>query len=288
MASNDGGEALFKLLFFVFGLLLLIISFLIWPFEVAAHNARQSSRQDAMARNASKLGLRLQQQQSKSIVGGFSHLEQLSAPVGSFDKYALNIIQGDYLGNDVTLFDYHYALMDGNWWWAPSWKTHHYSSFVVLHMDSHFPELTIQKEGFRMFEGIAEAFGGGDIDFESKRFSDRFKVQSRDKRFAYDFCNAKMIDYLLDQPIVAMEVERDTLAIGLGSQGNENDVVPKLNHLTKVRALMPDFMFDKQHRRSRKGDSLNDPTGAGSAKSRQTSRASVYEPAADAEPSGAE
>ena len=91
---DDVAGALFILLRFVFGLPLLIISFLNWPFEVAAHNARQSSRQDAMARNASKLGLRLQQQQSKSIVGGFSHLEQLSAPVGSFDKYALNINSG--------------------------------------------------------------------------------------------------------------------------------------------------------------------------------------------------
>ena len=34
-------------------------------------------------------------------------------------------------------------------------------------------------------------------------------VRSKDKKFAYDFCNAQMIDYLLDQPVIPIEVEKN-------------------------------------------------------------------------------
>jgi hypothetical protein len=290
--SDAAAEAGFRLLIVVFGLFLLVISLFVWPIVLAIQSARQTSRREAMARNATELGLRMQEQQSKSIVGGFKHLDQLSNPMGAFDKYALNIIQGDYLGNNVTLFDYHYALSDGVWWWAPSWTTHHYSSFVVLHMESNFPELIIQKEGFRMFEKIAEAFGGGDIDFESKEFSDRFKVRSKNRKFAYDFCNAKMIDYLLDQPIVAMEVEKDTLAIGLGSQGNDRLIVPHLRHLTNIRTLIPRYLFDRKTHQAREGTEQVDPTDLESTDNKQrrrpARRVSIYEPATDGELSDGE
>ena len=288
--SNVGAEAAFRIAFALLGVCLLLFSFLMWPIVIAAHNAQQSSRRAAMARNASELGLRLQEHQSKSIAAGFSYLNRLRSPMGAFDKYALNIIQGDYLENDITAFDYHYAVRGGVWWWAPSWTTHHYSSFVMLHMQCNFPELTIQKEGFRVFEKIAEAFGGGDIDFESKEFSDRFTVRSKDKKFAYDFCNAKMIDYLLDQPIVAMEIEEDTLAIGLGSQSNSRVIVSHLRHLSNVRALIPDYLFANEYSRSRKGNrSMNstddaDPNTTDSKRSRrQTRRVSIYEPTMDEE-----
>jgi hypothetical protein len=40
-------------------------------------------------------------------------------------------------------------------------------------------------------------FGYGDIKFESAEFSKTFCLRTPDKKFAYDACNAKMIEYLL-------------------------------------------------------------------------------------------
>ena len=102
-----------------------------------------------------------------------------------------------------------------------------------------------------------------------------------------------MIDYLLDQPIVAMEIEKDTLAIGLGSQSSGRVIVSHLRHLTNVRTLIPDYLFANEHSLSRKGSrSINstegaepvDPNTTDSKRSRQpTRRVSIYEPTMDEE-----
>ena len=107
------------------------------------------------------------------------------------------------------------------------------------------------------------------------------------------FCNAKMIDYLLDQPIVAMEIEKGTSAIGLGSQSNGRIIVSHLRHLTNVRTLIPDYLFANEYSLSRKGNrSMNstddadpvDPNTTDSKRSRrQTRRVSIYEPTVDEE-----
>jgi hypothetical protein len=122
----------------------MLISLLFLPLVIQAHKARQQRQRDAMA---------------------------------------LNVLSGDYEGHPVTLFDFHYATR-GVWWWAPSWKIHNYASFVILHLNKEFPELTIGAEGRGLFKMISDAFGGGDIDFESHEFSERYEVRSKNKKFA--------------------------------------------------------------------------------------------------------
>jgi hypothetical protein len=53
-----------------------------------------------------------------------------------------------------------------------------------------------------------------------------------------------MIDYLLDQPTVAIEVEGNALAIGFGYQYRVEDAKPHLGHLIQIRSLMPNYLFD--------------------------------------------
>ena len=48
-------------------------------------------------------------------------------------------------------------------------------------------------------------FGYQDIKFESAEFSKTFCVRSPDKKFAYDVCNAKMMEYLLVKGYAAHE-----------------------------------------------------------------------------------
>ncbi len=91
---------------------------------------------------------------------------------------------------------------------------------------------------------ISDAFGGGDIDFESHEFSERYEVRSKNKKFAYDFCNAQMIDYLLGRPARFIEVEKDVLAMGSDSQHNAERLEAHLGHLLKIRSLMPNYLFN--------------------------------------------
>ena len=104
-----------------------------------------------------------------------------------------------------------------------------------------FPELIITREG--VFSKIAQAFGYDDIDFESHEFSRRFCVRSKDKKFAYDVCNARMIEYLLANDDLNIEIEGMALAIGFGDTLAPERIEPNLQRLVQLRGLMPNYLF---------------------------------------------
>ncbi len=63
---------------------------------------------------------------------------------------------------------------------------------------------------------MASAFGFSDIDFESAEFSQKFYVQSRDKRFAYDLLHPNMLEFLLAASPPGVHIERGYLCISDG------------------------------------------------------------------------
>ena len=101
--------------------------------------------------------------------------------------------------------------------------------------------LTIAREG--VFSKIAQAFGYDDIDFESHEFSRKFCVRSKDKKFAYDVCNARMIEYLLANDDLNIEIEGMALAIGFGDTLAPERIEPNLQRLVQLRGLMPYYLF---------------------------------------------
>jgi len=227
----------------IVGVFILIFSLFVLAIVEALHSARQKRRVDAMTLKARELGLKFDPKQNRNTANQFRFLNNLENSGGGSESHSLNIASGDYGGHPVTLFDYYWLSSDGSvWWWAPSWKRHNYVSFIVINLGARFPELTLAREGF--FSKIAQAVGFNDIDFESSEFSKRYLVRSKDKKFAYDFCNPQMIDYLLDQPTVAIEVEGRALAIGFDSQYRVDEVEPNLGHLSRIRSLMPAYLFD--------------------------------------------
>lgn len=243
--SNSGAEGFIKLFFFFFALCVMIFSLLFLPFVIAAHNARCKKQADAMSAKAGELDLNYSGVSSAQLAGTIKRLDSLDTDSGS-DRYALNVVEGSFDGQPIVLFDYHYAT-SGVWWWAPTWKIHHYVSIVLLQLGRDFPELTVGPEGGGLFRIIAEAFGRGDIDFESHEFSKQFDVRSRDKKFAYDFCNAQMIDYLLARRGTSLEVDNSTLAMGFDNAHDISSIEPRLKALVEIRGLMPEYLFESAH-----------------------------------------
>jgi hypothetical protein len=196
-----------------------------------------AKRRDAMAALAARLGLRFDPSKSWDIAQRYRFLDKLRS--GS-NRYAFNILSGSYQGNDVSLFDYHYEThsTDSK---GHRQTHHHYFSFFILHLPASFPELIIGSEGF--FSKIAQALGYDDIDFESHEFSRKFCVRSADKKFAYDVCNARMIEYLLSNTDLTIEIEADALAISFGSRLTPQIIEANLNRLVALRSLMPEYVF---------------------------------------------
>ena len=110
-------------------------------------------------------------------------------------------------------------------------------------MPRSFPELVIDKEGF--FSKVAQALGYDDIDFESHEFSRKFRVRSPNKKFAYDVCNGRMIDYLLSNSDLSIEIEGEVMAISFNSRLSPEYIEPNLNRLITVRSLMPEYLFSR-------------------------------------------
>jgi hypothetical protein len=68
-------------------------------------------------------------------------------------------------------------------------------------------------------------------------------VRSRDKKFAYDVCHAKMIEYLLANDDLTIEIESHTLAISFDRRLALERIEPNLNRLVQVRSLLPEYVF---------------------------------------------
>jgi len=189
-------------------------------------------RREAMAAVAARLGLHFSPGKDRDMARRYRFLDKLRR--GS-QRYAYNILSGRHRENEVLLFDYHYKTGSGK-------NTHHHHlSFFILRLQVSFPELIIAPEG--IFSKIAQAVGYDDIDFESHEFSRKFCVRSKDKKFAYDVCNARMIEYILSNTDLSIEIEDKVLAISFDSRLAPEQIEPNLNRLITVRSLLPDYLF---------------------------------------------
>ena len=159
------------------------------------------------------------------------------------------MLSGEFQGHSVSAFDYHFETeyYDGK----KKRTKNHYLSFYILSLDKQFPEMTIAQEG--LLSKIAQTFGHDDIDFESHEFSKQYVVRCENKKFAYDFCNAQMIDYLLGLGVVVIVVVNDALSLGFDgkvaisisndSRIDVENIERHLKRLLKIRTLMPDYLF---------------------------------------------
>ncbi len=215
----------------VFGILLILLAFAV--FAVATAIMRRW-RSDKMSQVAKKLSLRFDADKNRRLPRKYDFLDKLSS---GRDRHVRNVLRGEYRGHSVTAFDFYYTAGSGKH------KRQYSLSFFILDLQIEFPELTIAREG--LISKLVQALGHDDIDFESHEFSSKYVVRSRRKKFAYDFCNAKMIDYLLDEPIVSIEVERSSLAVAYDSLLDPEEIELHMNRLLRIRELMPNYLFDR-------------------------------------------
>lgn len=200
---------------------------------------QEEKRKESLKAKGLELGLSFAPAKDYDLARQLHFLNRLQK--GS-NRYASNVFRGRYQDQDVMVMDYHYQTTSTGSK-GQQRTQHHYYNITLLTLPTYFPELNISPENF--FDKIAGGLGFGDIDFESAEFSRQFKVTSEDKKFAYDFCNAQMIEYLLAHPDQVLEVEGNTLAeIRKGRLGPQ-DLVYDLEHLLRIRSLMPNYLFSQ-------------------------------------------
>ena len=198
----------------------------------------QRKRREGLFELAVRLNLDFQVGKNDEIPGRFAFLKQLAQ---GDDRYATNVLSGNYQQNIILAFDYHYATYhtDKN----GTHKDDHWFSFFILTLPAVFPDLTIRRENF--LTRVAEAFGYQDIKFESAEFSRAFNVRSPDKKFAYDVCNAKMMEYLLANRDLSIEIENEVIALAFNTRLSVQQIEFNLQRLVEIRSRLPDYLFSQ-------------------------------------------
>jgi len=193
-------------------------------------------RRDGLAELAQRVNLTFKPDPDYDLAERFGFLKKLAQ---GDNRYCYNVLSGTYQGDDVLAFDYHYQVTthDKN----GSHTTHYRFSFFIAQVTATFPDLTIRHQNF--FLKVAEVFGYQDIKFESAEFSKTFCVRSPDKKFAYDVCNAQMMEYLLANRDLSLEIENQALALAFDACLSVEQIEFDLKRLVEIRSLLPGYLF---------------------------------------------
>jgi Protein of unknown function (DUF3137) len=214
-----------------------IIVFVVIAAVAAIYNmVWTAKRREGLMELAQRLNLNFNPGQDDSIPDQFSFLKQFAQ---GDNRYGTNVLSGAYQQNEVLAFDYHYQTYyyDKN----GRHTEHHWFSFFILTLPAVFPDLTIRREG--LFTKIAQAFGYQDIKFESAEFSKTFCVRSPDKKFAYDVCNAQMMEYLLANRDLSIEIENQVIAFVFNNRISVEAFENNLQRLVQIRSHLPEYLF---------------------------------------------
>jgi hypothetical protein len=153
-------------------------------------------------------------------------------------RYAYNVFHGYHLEYPVTIFDYHFSTPGGK-----SGYDYYWSAFVI-EMKTNFPDLMISHESRE--SRLVEALGESHIAFESAEFSHTFRVRSADKKFAYDVCNSKMMEYLLANKDLTIEIHGTAVALLSEDWLRPEKIEFNLSRLIEIRKLLPEYLFSKK------------------------------------------
>ena len=154
------------------------------------------------------------------------------------NRYAFNKLEGTYHDQKLFVFDYHYQTGSGKS------QEDHYSTIFMLIEPEAFTKITIRpQDALGRIEGV---FDSENIKFESAEFSRRYQVHCGDKKFAYVVCNPRMMEYLLENPGLAIEIQGPVISLAFTPQLPVSNIEFNLQRIAQIRALLPQYLFSKQ------------------------------------------
>jgi hypothetical protein len=218
--------------------ILQILGFLLIGIAAVALSRKQSRARQQRSLDLQTLAAQLafddfNPNRDEEFVMGWGFLSRLSQGA---DRYAFNILRGQYHDQSLFVFDFHYQTGSGKN------RQEHYGTILMLVVKAAFPKLTIGPENLGL--KIAEAFGvANDIKFESAEFSQRFCVRSADKKFAYDVCNPQMIEYLLANSGLQIEIQGPVISLAFEPQLPVGQIEFNLQRLIEIRSRLPEYLF---------------------------------------------
>jgi hypothetical protein len=213
---------------------------LIIVFAYLGHLA-EKKRREALAALAASCGLTYSLEDPLDLPGRLGHIHAFNR---GHDRKAKNVLEGTWQGREVVAFDFKYTTTET----STNSKGHtttrevdHWFSACVHPLELSFPSLSIRPEGF--FDKIGDFLGFDDIDFESDEFSRRFRVTSDDRKFAYDVCHPRMMEWLLARRGWHMELVGGCFVLTDGGTWKPEKFRAALDFTAQFFAQIPEFVW---------------------------------------------
>lgn len=185
-----GGVVIIQVLFFGG-----VIALIIWAIVAGSKKAKE--RVEALRAWAGRNGWSFDQGRDTAVDERYSHFSLFN---NGHTRRAKNTIRGTLTINQrphpFLTGDYSYVTTSTDSKGRTTNTTHNHSILLITTPYRDLPGLTIRREHF--FDKIGSLIGFDDIDFEDAAFSKRFMVKSKDRRFAYDICTPRTIEYLME------------------------------------------------------------------------------------------
>lgn len=234
-----------ELIFLPFSCMFLIIPLFIVLIIVliVVGQAQVKKRREDMARLAHQLGLRFNPNKDRSFDDRYRFFDALRR---GDDRYAYNILTGDFEGRNIVAFDYHYETSSRDSDGDRSTTSHHFSA-VIFQAGLPLGGLTIRPEG--AFDRFKQFFGFDDIDFESAEFSKCFHVTSRDRQLAYDVIQPKTMELMLRRPQFYLHFERGLVMAMRHSRFKPDDFRGAIHLVDDILDLIPQSSRELLERR---------------------------------------
>jgi len=179
------------------GIVLAPVAIAVVVWLIVLEKKRVDERRASLAQLAHRLGFTFDPEKDRDHDERFA---QFAVFRRGHSRVAFNTLRGSIpingASHPVVMGDYRYKITTHN---GKSSSTHTYRlSYVIVRFPRPgVPDLLIRPEG--VFDKLGQALGFDDIDFEDIEFSRMFVVKSSDRRFAYDVCHPRMIEWLKEQ-----------------------------------------------------------------------------------------
>ncbi|MCA1824086.1 MAG: DUF3137 domain-containing protein [Mycobacteriales bacterium] len=159
-----------------------------------------------------------------------------------FDRQAANVVSGVVRGLDLVAFDYRYKERTTDAQGHSTTTTHRYA-VCALHLPTILPEIHVTTEN--VLTRLGNAVGFEDIELESDAFNRRFRVQSRDRKFACDVLTPRTMEALLANPL-EFRLELSDVVTWWDGRLQPLEILRRAATLARVVDGVPEFVW-KDH-----------------------------------------
>lgn len=155
-------------------------------------------------------------------------------------RRATNIVVGQFGPHRVAAYDYQYTISSGSGQNRRS-ETYRFSIYTQA-LPATLPGLQVSNEGF--LSSIGRRMGIKDIELESEDFNRKFKVESDNRKFAYDVLHPRMMEWLLHVDGPPWRIEGSTLITWSKGRLQIPTIEQRWAFLGAVVEGIPNFVWD--------------------------------------------